>query len=74
LLSFFRGSILFTLVCLGLGAAYAWLQTHSAAATAEVLWIIVVLRWCSDVDDNSSTSETKAARRRNSVEVCDALY
>lgn len=43
MLSFFRGSILFTLVCFALGAAYAWMQGGSPAAVAEVLWIIAVL-------------------------------
>jgi hypothetical protein len=38
------------------------------------MWFTVVLRWCSDVDDHSSTSGTKSAPRRNSVEVCDVLY
>jgi hypothetical protein len=43
LLSFFRGSILFTLVCFALGGVYAWMQGLSPAGVAEVLWIIAVL-------------------------------
>ena len=43
MLSYFRGSILFTLACFVAGAAYAWTQTGTIAATAEVLWIIAVL-------------------------------
>lgn len=41
--SFFRGSFLFTLVCLGLAAAYGWEETGSAGATLSLLWIVVVL-------------------------------
>jgi len=43
LFSFFRGSFLFTFACFALGALYAWMQTGSPAAVAEVLWIIAVL-------------------------------
>jgi len=43
LLSYFRGSILFTLACLVLGGVYGWTQTGSLAATTEMLWIIIVL-------------------------------
>lgn len=43
LMRFYKGSILFTLVCLALGAWYGWSQTGSAAATASMLWIIFVL-------------------------------
>ena len=43
MLSFFRGSILFTLACFALGAVYAWEETGSPAAVAQVLWIIAVL-------------------------------
>jgi len=43
LLSFFRGSILFTIACLALGGWYAWVQTGTLAGTVQVLWIILVL-------------------------------
>lgn len=43
LMKFYKGSILFTLVCLALGAWYGWAMTGNAAATASMLWIIVVL-------------------------------
>ncbi|MFC3174822.1 DUF475 domain-containing protein [Novosphingobium bradum] len=43
MLSFFRGSILFTIACFALGGIYAWGETGSVAATAQVLWIIAVL-------------------------------
>lgn len=40
---FYKGSILFTLVCLALGAWYGWAMTGNVAATASMLWIILVL-------------------------------
>jgi hypothetical protein len=43
MLHFFKGSILFTLVCLALGAWYGWAETGSATATLSLLWIILVL-------------------------------
>ena len=43
LLQFFRGSIIFTAICLALGAWYGWSQSGSLADTASMLWIIVVL-------------------------------
>ena len=43
LMKFYKGSILFTLACLALGAWYGWSQSGSLAATASMLWIIVVL-------------------------------
>ncbi len=43
LMRFYKGSILFTLVCLALGAWYGWAMTGNLAATASMLWIIVVL-------------------------------
>lgn len=43
LMRFYKGSILFTLVCLALGAWYGWSMTGNLAATASMLWIIVVL-------------------------------
>ncbi|MXO58731.1 DUF475 domain-containing protein [Altererythrobacter salegens] len=39
----FRGSIIFTLVCLALGAWYAWTSSHTVQAMLSTLWIIVVL-------------------------------
>lgn len=43
LLKYYKGSILFTLVCLALGAWYGWVQTGSIAGTLSLLWIVVVL-------------------------------
>lgn len=43
LMKFYKGSILFTAVCLALGAWYGWSQTGNIAATASMLWIIFVL-------------------------------
>ncbi len=40
---YFRGSLLFTIVCLLLGAWYGWGTTGSVEATARMLWIVVVL-------------------------------
>lgn len=42
-MKFYKGSILFTAVCLALGAWYGWSQTGNLAATASLLWIILVL-------------------------------
>jgi len=43
LLRHYKGSILFTLVCLALAVWYGWMQTGSAAGTLSLLWIVVVL-------------------------------
>ncbi|WP_231958974.1 DUF475 domain-containing protein [Altererythrobacter sp. B11] len=43
MLSFYRGSIAFTLVCLALGAWYGWSSTGSVQATLSMLWIVAVL-------------------------------
>lgn len=43
LMRFYKGSVLFTVVCLALGAWYGWAMTGNAAATASMLWIILVL-------------------------------
>jgi hypothetical protein len=43
LLRFYKGSILFTIVCLALAVWYGWSQSGSIAATASLLWIVVVL-------------------------------
>ena len=41
--SYFSGSLVFTAICLVIGAAYGWHQTGSPAATLEILWIVAVL-------------------------------
>ena len=41
--SYFGGSVIFTLICLALGAAYGWNQTGTAGGTLALLWIVVVL-------------------------------
>ncbi|MFC0590876.1 DUF475 domain-containing protein [Novosphingobium aquiterrae] len=43
MMRFYKGSILFTIACLVLGAWYGWSQSGNLAATASMLWIIVVL-------------------------------
>lgn len=43
MLRHYKGSILFTLVCLVLAAAYGWARTANVSATLELLWIVVVL-------------------------------
>jgi uncharacterized protein len=43
LMKYYKGSILFTLACLALGLWYGWSQSGSLAATASMLWIIMVL-------------------------------
>lgn len=43
LLRFYKGSIVFTVICLALGAMYGWFQTGSIGGTLALLWIIVVL-------------------------------
>lgn len=40
---FYGFSLIFTLVCLGLGAWYGWESTGTIGGTASMLWIIVVL-------------------------------
>ena len=40
---FFRGSFIFTIICLALGAWYGWSTTGSVEATAQLLWIVTVL-------------------------------
>ncbi len=40
---FYRGSLIFTIVCLLLGAWYGWSSTGTIAGTASMLWIILVL-------------------------------
>jgi hypothetical protein len=39
----YRFSIVFTLVCLALGAWYGWASTGSVSGTLQLLWIIAVL-------------------------------
>jgi len=43
LLKFYKGSILFTLICLAAAAWYVWMQTGTLTGTASLLWIVVVL-------------------------------
>lgn len=43
LMRFYKGSILFTIACLLIGAWYGWSQSGDLAATASLLWIIFVL-------------------------------
>jgi hypothetical protein len=43
LLHFYKGSILFTIVCLALGLWYGWVQTGTLVGTLSLLWIVVVL-------------------------------
>lgn len=43
MLRFYKGSILFTIACLAIGAWYGWYQTGSIAGTASMLWIVAVL-------------------------------
>lgn len=43
MLSYFRGSILFTIACLALAVWYGWSQNGNATDTAQLLWIVIVL-------------------------------
>ncbi len=43
ILKYYKGSILFTLVCLALAVWYGWATTGTLAGTAALLWIVVVL-------------------------------
>ncbi len=43
MLAFYRSSIIFTAICFAIGAWYGWSQSGSIAATAQLLWIVVVL-------------------------------
>jgi uncharacterized protein len=43
LLRFYKGSILFTILCLAIAAWYGWYLTASIAGTLSLLWIVVVL-------------------------------
>ena len=40
---YYRFSLVFTFVCLALGAWYGWASTGTVAGTAQMLWIIAVL-------------------------------
>jgi hypothetical protein len=42
-LRFYRGSIIFTVICLALAGWYGWTSTGSLEATAQMLWIVTVL-------------------------------
>ena len=43
MLRFYKGSILFTVVCLAIAAWYGWVQTGTISGTLALLWIVVVL-------------------------------
>lgn len=43
MLAHYRGSLLFSLLCLILAAAYGWSLGGSAAETARLVWIVIVL-------------------------------
>ena len=43
MLRHYKGSILFTLICLALAVWYGWMQTGTASGTLALLWIVVVL-------------------------------
>lgn len=43
LLRYYAFSLIFTLICLGLGAWYGWESTGSFTGMASILWIIIVL-------------------------------
>ena len=43
MLHYFKGSIVFTIVCLGLGLLYGWSQAGTVGGMLSLLWIIVVL-------------------------------
>ena len=43
MLHFYKGSILFTIACLVLGAWYGWFLTGTVVGTLSLLWIVVVL-------------------------------
>ncbi|MBD3728129.1 MAG: DUF475 domain-containing protein [Sphingomonadales bacterium] len=42
-ITYFRGSILFALVCLLLAAWYGWVATQSVEGTLSIIWIVLVL-------------------------------
>lgn len=43
MITYFRGSILFALVCLLLAAWYGWVATQSVEGTLSIIWIVLVL-------------------------------
>ncbi len=43
MLQYFKGSLLFTLACLGLGVAYGWSSLGTVSGTVQMLWIVLVL-------------------------------
>ncbi|MBO9518933.1 MAG: DUF475 domain-containing protein [Porphyrobacter sp.] len=43
MLRYYKGSIIFTLVCLALAVWYGWELTGTASGTLSLLWIVVVL-------------------------------
>ena len=42
-MQFYKGSLIFTAICLALGTWYGWYSSGTLAGTAGMLWIIVVL-------------------------------
>ena len=40
---FFKGSFVFTALCLALGAWIGWTLTHDVLGTLKILWIVLVL-------------------------------
>ena len=43
MLRYYKGSILFTLACLGLAVLYGWYQTGTVSGMMSLLWIVLVL-------------------------------
>ncbi len=42
-MKYYKGSILFTIICLALAVWYGWAQTGTMSGTLSLLWIVVVL-------------------------------
>lgn len=42
-MKYYRGSILFTVICMALAAWLGWSLTHTVAGTLSVLWLVAVL-------------------------------
>ena len=43
MLQFYRGSIIFSLICFALAAWYGWMSTGTLGGVASILWIVLVL-------------------------------
>ena len=43
MLRYYKFSLVFTVLCLGLAAWYGWLQTGTVTGTLSLLWIVIVL-------------------------------